>query len=295
MHVASRALLKSVETRLARKPAKSTFNWIVRPDSDGVSYGRVYADGSRLFGEHRYFNFLARHGWDFAIIDLEGTINAAASGIVPFWIGGIYGSELWALLRAASIAFPGSPMHVDCDAARIGVQNGKNWALSSSRKLARAWIPLVNILEDCTDSVAWLPAHCNKNVIGVRELSNGRKFDRVDHAVIDLVDTWAKREAKASPPSKSEINVVNDATRLVEGLAEWIGLRTHMANRFPAPEWFDRVKFIRDTTARRCGFARAGACPGQGGGKAGQAEGSLVCRSFLCCESSKVGGCSQPS
>ena len=134
------------------------FNWSVRPDSDGVPYGRVYADGSRLFGEHRYFNFLARHGWAFAIIDLEGTIIAAASGIVPVWIGGIYGSELWALLQAASIAFPRSPMHVDCDAVRIGVQNSKNWALSSSRKLARAWIPLANILEDCTDSVAWLPA-----------------------------------------------------------------------------------------------------------------------------------------
>ena len=58
----------------------------------------------------------------------------------------------------------------------------------------------------------------------MRELSNGRKFDRVDHAVNDLVDTWAKREAKASPPSKSKKYVVNDATRLVEGLAKWIGL-----------------------------------------------------------------------
>ena len=254
----TRALLKSVEPRLARKPANSTFNWIVRPDKDGVPYGRVYADGSRLFAEHRYFNLLARHGWAFVIIDLEGTIISAASGTVPFWIDSIYGSELWALLQAASTAFPGSPMHVDCDAVRIGVQNGMTWALSSARKLARAWVPLANILEGCTGSVTWLPAHCNKSAIGVRELSNGRKLDRVDLAMNDLVDTWAKREAKASPPSKSEINTVNDATRLVEGLAKWIGMCTHMANHFPAPDRCDRVKFIRDTTARRCSFARAG-------------------------------------
>ena len=68
-------------------------------------------------------------------------------------------------------------------------------ARPSSRKLARAWIPLANILEDSTDAVAWLPAHCNKSAIGVRELSYGRKFDRVDHAMNDLVDSWAKREA----------------------------------------------------------------------------------------------------
>ena len=253
----TRALHKSVEPRVARRPLHGTFNWIVQPDGDGVPHGRVYADGSRLFAEHRYFNLLAKHGWAFAIIDISGNIVAAASGTVPWWISGIYGCELWALLQAASSASPGSPMHVDCNAVRLGVQNGLNWAQSSSRKLARAWIPLANILEDVTDSVAWLPAHCNKSAIGVRELSNGRKFDRVDHATNDLVDAWAKREANASSPSRSEIRVVNETTNLVEDIAKWIGLCTREANHFPAPEHYERVRFIRDTIARSCSFAKA--------------------------------------
>ena len=74
------------------------------------------------------------------------------------------------------------PMHVDCDAVRIGAQQGTEWARASSRKLARAWMPLANILEDDADAVSWLPAHCSATAIGVRELSNGRKFDSVDLA-----------------------------------------------------------------------------------------------------------------
>ena len=253
----TRALHKSVEPNLAQGPQLSTFNWIVRPERDGVPYGRVYADGSRLFAEHRYFNLLARQGWAFAIVDLEGNIVAAASGTVPWWIVGIYGAELWALLQAASTASPGSPMHVDCNAVRIGAQNGRNWALSPSRKLARAWIPLANILEDITDTVVWLPAHCNRSAIGARELSNGRKFDKVDLDTNDCVDAWAKREAKAHCHTRSDFRAVKDTTNLVEGLATWIGLCTREANHFPAADHHEGAKFIRDSTTRSCSFAKA--------------------------------------
>jgi hypothetical protein len=45
-------------------------------------------------------------------------------------------------------------MHVDCNAVRLGAQKGRSWALASCRKLARAWIPLANVIEDNTDLVA---------------------------------------------------------------------------------------------------------------------------------------------
>ena len=253
----TRALHKSVEPRLASRPSQETFNWIVPPDTDGVPYGRVYADGSRLFAEHKYFNLLARHGWAFAIVDQNGKIAACASGTTPPWINGIYGAELWALLQGASCASPGSPMHVDCNAVRLGAQQGTKWALSSSRKLARAWIPLANILEDDADLVTWLPAHCNSSAIGIKELSNGRKFDSVDLAGNALVDQCAKFEAKAHSPSSSDFKIVNDATSLVEGIAKWIGLCTHEANHYPAPDIGGSVKFIRDTTIRNSDLAKA--------------------------------------
>jgi len=108
---------------------------------------------------------------------------------------------------------------------------------------------LANILEDCTDSVAWLPAHCSESAVGVRELSNGRKFDMVDLAMNDIVDSWAKSEASSTAPSSADVKVVETTTDLVDCLARWIGLCTLEANHFPAPGHFERVKFIRDTTA----------------------------------------------
>ena len=102
----------------------------------------------------------------------------------------------------------------------------------------------------------------------MRDLSNGRKFDRVDHAMNDLVDSWAKREAKASSPSRSEIRIVNDTTNLVEDIAKWIGLCTREASHFLAPEHYERVKFIRDTTARSSSFAKAKRALNRAGGGA---------------------------
>ena len=119
---------------------------------------------------------------------------------------------------------------------------------------------MANILDDCTDSVAWLPAHCSDSAIGDRELSNGRKFDAVDLTMNALVDTWAKSEATAAAPSRCDFKVVEETTDLVDCLARWIGLCTREANHFPAPEHFERAKFIRDTTAssRRSAKAKSG-------------------------------------
>jgi hypothetical protein len=203
------------------------------------------------------FNLLARHGWAFTIVDQDGNTLAAASGTLPWWINGIYGAELWAILQGALVASPGSPLHVDCNAVRLGAQRGTSWALDSSRKLARAWIPLANILEDNPEGIAWVPAHCSSDAIGVRVLSNGRTFDNVDLEANAFVDTHAKREARAQAPSRSDYSVVNKATSLVEGLAKWIGMCTREANHFPAPSHTSGAKFIRDTTTRNSIFAAA--------------------------------------
>jgi hypothetical protein len=123
--------------------------------------------------------------------------------------------------------------------------------------LARAWAPLANILEDNPEGIAWVPAHCSSDAIGVRELSNGRAFDRIDLEANAFVDTHAKREARAQAPSRLDYDVVNKATSLVEGLAKWIGVCTREANHFPAPCLASGSKFIRDTTTRNSCFAAA--------------------------------------
>ena len=79
----TRAMHKSVEPLVARQPARATFDWIVKPPVGGVPVGRAYADGSRLYVEHEYCNLLARVGWAFAIIDMQGNTVAAASGVTP--------------------------------------------------------------------------------------------------------------------------------------------------------------------------------------------------------------------
>ena len=57
------------------------------------------------------------------------------------------------------------------------------------------------------------------------------------------------------------LKVVEKTTDLVDCLARWIGLCTREANRFPAPEHFERVKFIRDTTASSRRSAKAKGVP----------------------------------
>jgi hypothetical protein len=130
---------------------------------------------------------------------------------------------------------------------------------------------MANILEDNPEGIAWVPAHCSSDAIGVRELSNGRSFDSIDLAANAFVDSHAKREARAYAPSRRDYSVVNKATSLVEGLARWIGMCTREANHFPAPSHTTTrkppthhhgaktsgAKFIRDTTTRNCNFAAA--------------------------------------
>ena len=88
----------------------ATFHWALEPPG-GVSWGRVYTDGSRLDGPTA---LLARNGWAFVAVNEADEIFAIAYGVPPDWIEDIPGTEAWALLQAASLALPGTTFMVDC-------------------------------------------------------------------------------------------------------------------------------------------------------------------------------------
>ena len=61
-------------------PAKDdTFKWILCT-SGGTFCGNVYSDGPRLDGPTQ---LLARNDWAFVVIDFDGNLIAATSGIPP--------------------------------------------------------------------------------------------------------------------------------------------------------------------------------------------------------------------
>ena len=88
----TRALHKSLEPVVAQPPSQETFEWIVPPPHGGILHGRVYADGSRLFAEHKFCGLVARQGWAFAIYDDDAKVIAAASGLTPWCHVGHFGS-----------------------------------------------------------------------------------------------------------------------------------------------------------------------------------------------------------
>ena len=49
----------------------------------GTFCGTVYSDGPRLDGPTQ---LLARNGWAFVVIDFDGNLIAATSGIPPDWV-----------------------------------------------------------------------------------------------------------------------------------------------------------------------------------------------------------------
>ena len=133
----------------------------------------MYADGSRLYAEHKYCNLIARQGWAFAILDVDGVIIASAHGRTPWWASSIYAAELWALLNASLNAFPGSPLLIDCQAVQVGSRNGTAWMTAPSRRFGRAWVPLSRALEDDQNAVTWMPAHCTNSAVGMSHFSYG--------------------------------------------------------------------------------------------------------------------------
>ena len=111
--------------------------------------------------------------------------------------GGINGAELLGLLTAAQTASPGSPFRVDCQAVQAGVQRGMQWATAPGMKLARAWRPLAAAVNEHTENVVLMPAHCAAEDIGVKRLSDGSRLSRLDWHSNAQADTLATHAAQA--------------------------------------------------------------------------------------------------
>ena len=279
----TRALHRSLEPQLAQAPQCESFNWHVPPPRGGVPLARVYADGSRLFAEHRYCGLAARQGWAFVIVGDDGRVLASASGNTPWWAEGVHAAELWALLNASQNAFPGSSFFVDCESVQIGSKNGTAWAHSPCRTFGRAWIPLSNAVEDYPESVGWMPAHCGKDAIGTLRLSNGEALSAVDLESNDLVDTLAKAAARSSPPSRSELELIVSTSKLVEDVATWIARITVLANHFPCVREDGSKYFIRDSDAKARKTKFACTARGKGKRKLGNVSASPDSLSSLLC------------
>ena len=145
----------------------------------------------------------------------------------------------------------GSPFYVDCMAVQLGSKNGASWAEAPARKLARAWIPLANILQDTSSVVNWMPAHMSAKDVGIAVVSSGQHLLEIDLQTTGLVDALAKDEANKRQPAKPDKRLIVNTSNLVLCLARWIGQCTVLANNFPIPKQDGGVSNVRDSSALR--------------------------------------------
>jgi hypothetical protein len=254
----TRAIVRSPAARLDQPPGSESFEWVVRPDPQAVQV-EAFVDGSRLDGEHDLCGLCARQGWAIAAYDQNQKLVAAAHGSTPFWAEGIHATELWGLLMATQSFDPGCLLKVDCMAVQTGAKRDERWATSPSRTFARAWGPLCAALADDPGRVVWMPAHCGKEAIGVRQLSNGQLLRRADLTGNDLVDSLAKRAAMRWALPRGQVKFVRTVATRLRQAAMWIGQATAFANHCPmatlafVPEG-EAPRFVRDTDCyRKCG------------------------------------------
>ena len=150
----TRALVSSPAASLKPPPPTETFERVKEP-MDGIVSGKIYVDGSRIYGDSNLAGLCARQGWAFAAYDDAGALCAAARGRPPAWVEGIHGAELWGLAMAVSSADPWTPIRVDCLAVQKGAQKDKAWAEAPDRCLARVWAPVIAALDDGAQRVVW--------------------------------------------------------------------------------------------------------------------------------------------
>ena len=254
----TRGLAPSPAPALPAAEDEESFQWVVRPQ-DGVASSvpsavhafeawrtghppdalpefKGYVDGSLLDGDWQYAGLCARRGWAFAVMDSDGRVAAAAKGRPPAWAHGIHGAELWGLLQACRATVPDLPLRVDCQAVHVGSQRGLAWAAAPMRVLARAWMPLADILDGCIGRVAWMPAHLSSDAAGSRRLSNGEVLTAGDITGNAYVDALAKSVAQEQRLTDAERRRIRNLFIRVEAVAKWIGQATYLANHFPRPD-----------------------------------------------------------
>ena len=77
-----------------------------------------------------------------------------------------------------------------------GIQKGQEWAAAADRCVARVWAPLNAVLNNDTQRVVWMPAHCSQDAIGVKRLGNGELLTALDITGNAYVDQLAKEAAR---------------------------------------------------------------------------------------------------
>ena len=227
-----------------RPPEEETFTWVKRPP-DGCVDGVVYTDGSLIDGLPAYGGLCGRLGWSFVAVNLLGRITAAAHGSLPAWVTSVYGAEVWALLMAASCAFPGTAFRTDCLVALRVFLRGPARATAGRSYYARLWASLFAALDDtgAATDILWMPAHTGPSHIGTAVLSDGSLMTRTDQMANNRADELAKAAARQfRVPKAIRVRLAADQT-IAQQLAMWIGQATAMANACPAPDG----KTVRDS------------------------------------------------
>ncbi len=155
---------------------------------------------------------------------------------------------------AVSCADPWAPLRVDCSSVQQGAQQGPAWANAPDRRLARVWSPLIAALDDDPRRVVWMPAHCGKDQVGVRQLGNGDLLTISDVDGNAFADQLAKQAARTDRLPSAQRRAVREQGELIIAVATWIGQATRLANHFPDPSWSGSGKkpYLRDADGVAC-------------------------------------------
>ncbi len=255
--LASRALVPSVDHLVPLPAPEATFSWIVRP-AGGTVRGRFYTYGSRL---DRPTALLARNGWAFVAVDVQGQVLASAHGLPPPWIVDIPGAEAWALLQAAMVAELGSEYRLDCEPCVNAVKRGKAWATAAARPLARVFGLVFSAIDDTPpEAFARMPSHCGLDEVGKARLSDGTLLADIDRRSNALADEHAKAAVEVHRVPLDVRREVKNAAERVRSIAMWLGRVTHLASSRPGLQRRDTEATRRARACRRAaGDARAGA------------------------------------
>ena len=136
---------------------------------------------------------------------------------------------------ATQIADAFSPLRTDCLAVHHGANRGIEWANCSARMFGRAWGPVAAAFDGDASRLAWMPAHCSAQMVGVKKLSDGTLMTETDRSGNALVDKLAKQAAAWDQVSKAKRNFINEQSLLLSCIAQWIGQSCVLANHFPLP------------------------------------------------------------
>ncbi len=219
------------------RTVEGSFQWDVQP-ADTVVSGTFYTDGSvfdRELGE------CASVGWSFVVVDDEGVVTAAASGLAPCWVREINGAEAWALRVAAIHALPGATFVTDSRNCLAALSRGVRHATSPRNKLARVWRQVFGCFDDADSaaSLVWMPAHRSRSDVGKAVKSDGSfvtERDWLGNARADALAKAAARGARAPLAYRAECKALEDVLRKV---AMHLGWSTWAASNCPVPPYTD--------------------------------------------------------